>query len=124
ALVQALLASTDGPTLRVLRNTTPLGVVKNFEQAVLATSGDIVILSDQDDRWHTDRVARAVAEFEAHPGLLLVHSDADLIDADGRPLGLTMFDSLEASSKELANIAAGRAFEVLIRRNLALGASV
>ena len=123
-LVESLVASTASLSLRVLRNSTPLGVVKNFEQAVRATSHDIVVLSDQDDRWHADRVARTVAEFEAKPELLLLHSDADLVDAAGDPLRATMFESLEVSPSELAGIATGGAFEVLIRRNLALGASM
>lgn len=123
-IVESLVGAADTPTLTVLRNHAPLGVVKNFEQAVLATSGEIVLLSDQDDRWHSDRVARTVAEFAAKPSLLLLHTDADLVDADGVPLGVTMFGALEASSAELTGIAEGHAFDVLIRRNLALGASV
>jgi glycosyltransferase involved in cell wall biosynthesis len=123
-LVEALMAGAGSIRLRVIRNEHPLGVVKNFEQAVLATSGEVVMLSDQDDRWHPDRVARTVAAFSARPGLLLVHSDADLVDAHGAPLGVSLFGALEATAEELRGISEGSAFDVLIRRNLALGASM
>lgn len=123
-IVESLVDAAGTLALTVLRNRAPLGFVKNFEQAVLATSGDIVLLSDQDDRWHPDRVARTIAEFDAKRSLLLLHTDADLVDAEGSPLGVTMFEALEASPAELTGISEGRAFEVLLRRNLALGASI
>jgi glycosyltransferase involved in cell wall biosynthesis len=122
-IVEGLLRGA-ATSLRVLNNESPLGVVANFQQAITSTTGDIVLLSDQDDRWHPDRVARTLELFRSHPSLLLVHSDATLVDAEGEPLGRTLFDALRATSAELGGIAEGRAFEVLLHRNLALGASM
>lgn len=111
-------------TLTVLRNEVPLGFVKNFEQAVAAASSDLIFLSDQDDRWHPNRVERTVAEFAAHPRALAVHSDAALIDADGSPLGRTFFEAVEAGRSELDALRDGGAFGTLLRRNLVLGATL
>jgi glycosyltransferase involved in cell wall biosynthesis len=110
--------------LIVLRNEVPLGVTANFEQAVRATTGSLIALSDQDDRWRPDRVDAAVAAFCARPQLLLTHSDARLVRGDGTPLGGSLFHALEVSGSDLALIHAGRAFEVLLRRNLATGATM
>lgn len=123
AIAEAIVAQHPGVRLRVLRNLTPLGVTKNFEQAVLATEGDLIVLSDQDDIWYPNRIERAAAEFVHRPELLLLHGDARLVDADGEPLGSDLFEALEATSWELDSIAQGRAIDVFLRRNLALGAA-
>jgi glycosyltransferase involved in cell wall biosynthesis len=110
-------------TLRVLENPLSLGVVKNFEQATRETTGDYVVLSDQDDRWRPDRIARALEHFESHTGLTLLHSDANLIDASGAPLGDSLFGALGISARERAQIRSGNAFDALLGRNLATGAT-
>ncbi len=109
--------------LTVLANSTPLGVTRNFEQAVRACRNDLIALCDHDDVWHPGRLARMAAPFQSRPDLLLLHSDARLVDAHGAPLGTTLFDALEVRPAELAAIAEGRAFEVLLRRNLVTGAT-
>lgn len=124
ALAESIILRHPGVELRVLRNGTPLGVTKNFEQAVLATTGDLIALSDQDDVWLPDRLERYAAEFVARPGLLLLHGEAELVDAEGAPMGVRLFDALDTSAWELERIRSGHAFDALIRRNLALGASV
>jgi len=123
-LVESVFSGQKKVRLRVLRNERALGVVANFQQAVLAASGDIIFLSDQDDRWRPDKVERMVAEFDRKPELLLLHTDALLVDEQGSSLGVTLFDSLEATEGEIQGITSGSAFEVLLRRNLALGASI
>lgn len=54
-----------------------------------------VALSDQDDLWHSDKLATAVAEIrrleQAHPGQpALVHSDLRVIAEDGREIAPSM----------------------------------
>jgi glycosyltransferase involved in cell wall biosynthesis len=113
----------DRVALRVFSNTPPLGVTRNFEQAVNACSHDLIALCDQDDVWHPDRLARMVAQFEARPELLLLHTDARLVDSELKPLGSTLFHALEVQPAELAAISSGEAFGVLLRRNLVTGAT-
>lgn len=56
------------------------GVVKNFENALNACSGDVIFLCDQDDKWMPDKVKTVMAEFEN--GAQLVMHDASITDAD------------------------------------------
>ncbi|MFM1990501.1 MAG: hypothetical protein RJA99_3458 [Pseudomonadota bacterium] len=105
-------------------NPTRLGVSGNFEAALAATTGDLVLLSDQDDVWYPHRVAHALHAFESDPDLQLLFTDARLVDASGRPLGTTQMRSLGMRDDERAAIRAGRAFEVFAARNLPLGATV
>ena len=109
--------------LRVLRNAIPLGVARNFEQAILACTSELVALCDQDDVWVEDRLERMSAEFAGRPDLELLHSDAYLIDEGGRKLPGTLFSALEVSDESLLAIHSGDAFRVLLRRNLVTGAT-
>ena len=101
-----------------------LGVTANFERAVRAVRSDLVALSDQDDRWHDGRLERLVARFDSEPSLLLVFTDADLVDGSGEPLGSTLFAFLELGENEREELRRGDAFVAFIRRNLATGATV
>lgn len=101
----------------------PYGVAANFERALRASTGEAIALSDQDDRWRPDRLERLVGLLEHRHEVGLVHSDAALVDADGEPLGVTLFEALGVSQRELRGIARGRTFEVLLRRNLVTGAT-
>lgn len=110
--------------VRVLEpSCSPRGVTGNFERAIREAAGEVIVLCDQDDVWHRDRVEVAVARL-GEAGALLVHGDADLVDASGSPLGGSLFDALEVRARELELIESGEAFDVFLRRNLATGATV
>ncbi|MHA6667345.1 glycosyltransferase family 2 protein [Homoserinimonas sp. A447] len=113
----------SAPRLVLLQNSTPLGVTKNFEQAVTACSSEIIALCDQDDIWGPSRMESVIAKFAANPHLKLVFSDARLVDETGEPLGLSLFDALEINVKDLRAIRSGKAFSTLLRRNLVTGAT-
>ena len=111
-------------TLRVIRNAKALGVTANFEQALLGTSGEYLVLCDQDDVWHPDRVARSLERFASQQDLLLVASDARLIDDDGTPLGHALFEAIGIDARLARRLQGGDAFGELLRRNLVTGATV
>lgn len=111
-------------SLNILAQGARLGVTANFQRAIDATRGDLVALSDQDDVWHPERLSLASAAFRADESLLLQNSDARLVDASGRPLGMTLLDALRVSAVEHDEIDRGQAFHAYIRRNLVTGATV
>ncbi|MEN0083799.1 MAG: glycosyltransferase family 2 protein [Leifsonia sp.] len=110
-------------SFRMLRNDPAVGVTRNFEGAVKATSGELVALCDQDDVWHADKLLAASDALE-RTGALLAHSDANLVDERGAPLGQTLFQWLEVSADDLAREQTEEGFSVLLRRNLVTGATV
>lgn len=124
ALVDAHRAAGRALDLVVERHDPPLGVVANFADALARATGDLVALSDQDDVWMPGKLRAAVDAFAADPALLLVHSDARLVDGAGTPLGLTLLDALEATASERAGLERGDGLGVLLRRNLVTGATV
>ena len=123
-LAERIVAEHAGSTrLVVLRNPTPLRVTANFAQAIAATTGDLVALSDQDDVWMPHRLERARAEFDARPALTLLHADARLVDEHGHPIGGTLLEAIEFTAAERDLYRAGAAFDALLRRNLVTGAT-
>jgi len=117
--------SAEHPHLavRVLPPATHLGVTANFERAIAATSGGIVVLSDQDDVWSPVRIERAVAALEGQ-SFGAVHTDAALIDSDGLPLGETLFGRLGVTAQERSALLTSDLFSTYLRRNLATGATM
>ena len=116
--------SARSTKLVLLRSRERQGVTRNFEKAVSATTSELVVLSDHDDVWHPDRVSKAIHAFESDEELLLQHSNARLVDANGSPLGISLFDALGVTEAERKSISDDRAFDAYIRRNLATGATV
>ena len=58
------------------------GVIKNFENALLHSNGDIVFLSDQDDIWIDGKVDKVMNEFKNVETILVLH-DALIVDKNG-----------------------------------------
>ncbi len=122
---RALIARPDvgNIAITILRNASPLGVTKNFEQAIAHCVGPLIALSDQDDVWRPHRLERMREEFEKDPELLLLFTDSRLVDAHGAPLGYSTFNALRVSAAEKALVHGGRALEIFVRRNLVTGAT-
>ena len=117
-------SNARGVDIYAVRNPINLGVVGNFSLGLWRADGELIALADQDDRWHVDKLARQMELFETRPDLLLVHGNAQLVDADGQQLGATLFDALGLHTWEVDAIHAGNGFEVLVRRSIATGATI
>ena len=62
--------------IRVFVNDLPLKVTKNFEKAISLCSGDVILMCDQDDIWHPDKLAKIDKYFRENPAQLAVYQDA------------------------------------------------
>jgi glycosyltransferase involved in cell wall biosynthesis len=108
----------------LLRNEPQLGLTRNFEQSITAMDEDIIFTSDQDDVWLPNKVALMVEVFEQRQDVSLIHTDAILVDSEGRDLSTTLFGELGLSDTERKAIHQGNAFAVNCRRNVITGATV
>ena len=79
-------AATAPFPVRVKVNPKRLGYRANFMHAAELCRGELIAFCDQDDVWHSDKLASVAARFEASD-VLLVHHNATLVDAEGRYLG-------------------------------------
>ena len=77
--------------LRVYHNETNLGFTRNFEKAISFCTGEIIILSDQDDFWLPHKVERLVDILQQNPQTGLVFSDAEIADQSLNRKGFTVY---------------------------------
>lgn len=130
-------ASTDGTVsvveqfatrapfpVRLLRNQCNVGYAKNFERAIRACTGDVVVLCDQDDVWMAEKLARLETVFQWEPAVGLVFSDADVVGADLDPLGCRLWEAAEFSPRRQRQINNGAAFRALLSGNIVTGATL
>ncbi|HEX9366344.1 MAG TPA: glycosyltransferase family 2 protein [Vicinamibacterales bacterium] len=90
AVVRAFAARAPFP-VRLEVSARRLGSTRNFDRAIAACAGDIIALSDQDDVWHPDKLRAIERRFHESPGVGLVFSDADIVDAALNPTGARLW---------------------------------
>ena len=113
-----------GVRITLLEPAPRQGVAANFQRAIAACSGALIALSDQDDLWRENKLDRLVSFLQSHQRCLLVHSDARLVDEYGYPLGHTLLTALRVSAADKELIHSGAALTILLKRNIATGATV
>ena len=74
---------------------------KNFENALLNASGDVIFLADQDDAWHPAKVRRTNELLKQYD---LVVTDADIINEEGILINSSLFSILKSGKGILKNI--------------------
>lgn len=67
------------------------GLIKNFENAIVHSKGDIIFLCDQDDVWKDNKVKTVLDIFENTDCTLVMH-DACIVDSNLRILGCSFFE--------------------------------
>jgi len=85
--------SNENPNIfKIHINEKNIGTIKNFENAIYLTTGDIIFLSDQDDIWNSDKIEKMIAVFNIKQESLLVFSNGDIIDENGVRNDSTLWD--------------------------------
>lgn len=117
-------ANTAPFPVRLHVNEQNLGSTKNFERALSLCEGDLIALSDQDDAWLPQKLARLEEEFARDASALVVFSDAGIVDEESRPVGQGLWESVGVRAEELARIEAGRGLGELLRGATVTGATM
>jgi glycosyltransferase involved in cell wall biosynthesis len=78
-------------SVQVVQNQLRLGSTRNFDQAIGLARGECIALCDQDDRWLPSKLEQLSGVLLDNPFLGGVFSDANLIDEDDNPLGISLF---------------------------------
>ncbi len=119
ARIEAVLG--DDRRFSISRAEARAGFYRNFERALrsIPEEAGLVALCDQDDRWHTDKLAVLRGALGTAG---LVYSDQRLVDAEGRVLRDTLWkgranNHTSLASMLVANTVTGAA--ALIRREIA-----
>ncbi len=121
-LLQNFATSSPLP-IAVHKNLSRLGSTKNFEKAIDLCSGDVIVLSDQDDVWYPDKLERIESLLKENPDVGLVFSDADLVDESGCSLNRKLSNA-HRIDPEIRSIVRSKAYVILDRWELVTGATM
>lgn len=116
-------ARAGGIEVRLRLNRHNRGYVENFSEGLRSATGDVLFLCDQDDVWLPEKLEQMAVRFENDPALLLLHSDARLVDGNGDSLRCSLFTALAMTADEKLAIHAGNGFDVVLRRSFVTGAT-
>jgi glycosyltransferase involved in cell wall biosynthesis len=105
-------------------NEFNMGVIKNFEKAISICKGDIIVLSDQDDVWHPQKLEKIEKAFLNFPDMGAMLTDADVVDERLNSIGYTLWQSIRFSNGERKLVKSGNAFKLLLKHNVATGATM
>ena len=97
----SIVNAVGDPRIRVVATGGKLGVIKNFERALLASRGVIIFLCDQDDVWLPGKVEQCVAELRSH---LLVVTDCKVVDNQLNEIAPSFFRLRNSGSGLLHNL--------------------
>lgn len=97
----SLVKAFNDNRIKIYDNDHVKGPVGNFENAITKAQGDIIFLSDQDDVWFSNKVAK---HKEAHANFDLVVSDAVVIDEDKQVLFQSFFEERKSKKGLLYNL--------------------
>lgn len=84
-----IIETVNDSRITLLNNCAPHGVVHNFENALKASKGDYIFLSDQDDIWEENRVIKTIKLLNKEK-VDCVTCNRVVIDANGERHGGTI----------------------------------
>lgn len=122
AEIMRTFARRAGLPVQCVVHPRRVGTVGNFASVIAACHGDVIVLSDQDDRWAPEKLLRLEQAF-ADPHVVLAFSDAALTDDMLRPLHRRLWRSIGFSAAMQQRMEAGDGVAVQLRRYVVTGAT-
>lgn len=100
------------------------GITRNFEQASSLCTGDLIAFCDQDDVWMPQKLARMAQTMEQNPQLGGVFVDAQLINAQGVPKGVSLSQTTGMTQHEHRRLRQGKVLPVLLSMTKVYGCTL
>lgn len=122
-IVKTFAAKASFP-VHLFVNEENIGSTKNFEKAIRLCEGDIIVLSDQDDVWHPEKLMRMEAVFSSSPRIGAVFTDAEVVDEHLHQLGYRLWQTVQFGRADQKRVTKDRAFDVLLKHNVVTGATM
>jgi glycosyltransferase involved in cell wall biosynthesis len=115
--------AADAPLpVRLLHTSARLGPAGNFEHAIRACTGDVVVLSDQDDRWRATRLERTHEYLIRNPATVGVFGNARVMDGEGG-IASDLWTMVGFSNRDRRRWH-HHAVDILVNRPIATGATM
>lgn len=123
AIIERFSAEAPFP-VRLIRNSTRLGVRGNFEMAISRCADDLIALCDQDDVWLPEKLAVLAARLEDDESVVAAFSDASVVDETLEPLGYTMWEHVGFSAKRRKQMTQDAPWRPLFKDPVVTGATL
>ncbi len=81
-----IIDSYDDIRIRVINNSTNIGLTKSLNRGLAAAKGSFIARHDADDISHPTRLQKQVEFMELHPSVVLLGTQVRTIDKKGRPV--------------------------------------
>ena len=107
----------------IVQNPHRLGSTRNFDQGIGLASGEFIALCDQDDVWSPEKLKHLANVLISDSSLGGVFSDADLIDENSRPIGMSLFEKQKFSTGKRRKFLHNPA-TVLLKHDVVTGATL
>lgn len=117
-------SSNSSLPIHFVVNEKNLGTIKNFEKAISLCTGDIILLSDQDDIWHPQKIERIENTFLSSTNFGAVFSNANVVDENLMYMGYTLWQSIRFTKSEQRLVSNGKSLDVLLKHNVAAGTTL
>ena len=102
----------------------PVGSTRNFARAMALCQGDVIVLSDQDDVWLPQRLRDTESAFQSDRNAGAFFSDAEIVDDALKPRGYRLWNVVRFGPREQERVRRGESVSLLLRRNVATGATL
>lgn len=83
---------SDKLDIKIYKNETNLGYIKNFESLIQKADGDFIAICDQDDIWDRDKISSLIDNIKDS---ILIYSNSLLIDENSKSLSKTLSSKLK-----------------------------
>ncbi len=97
----SIIQAINDSRITLIRNTSNIGYVKNFEKAISLSKGDLIFLSDQDDIWVKGKVKKVLTAFQKNNNISLVYHNLKPIDVFGNDLQIKFSEYSEGKRNSL-----------------------
>ena len=78
----SILSKITDSRIKIFKNTN-IGHVRNFQRVIEYADGDIILLSDQDDIWHSDKIKKVMDVFRLFPDVSFIQHSFIKINDEG-----------------------------------------
>ncbi len=82
-------------TVKIIRNSENLGYEQNFAKAIQQCTGNYIFLSDQDDKWFSNKVEFVLNTMKDNPKCWLLIHDGELTDEKLNPSRITKMAQIQ-----------------------------
>ncbi len=110
--------------VRIYYNKVRLGATKNFEKAIKLCKGEVIVLSDQDDIWLSQKIEKITEVFKKNPDFGYIFSNALLVDGKLNLIDGTLWDYVLFTEDIKRKFKEGNQIEVLTGRSIVTGATM